>query len=86
MAAGVAAVATLVVLAGRLPGHAKPGGDLRPPDAQVYGLVDQGCEFRLDLLLRDSGAPDLLKHPGGNCRRLPLRKARWWRRSSTRRG
>jgi len=43
MAAGVAAVAALVLLAGRLPGHAKPGGDLRPPDAQVYGLVDQAA-------------------------------------------
>ncbi len=86
MAAGVAAVAALVLLAGRLPGDAEPGGDLRPPDAHVYGLVDQRCEFRLDFLLRDSGLPDLLKYPRGNCRILPLRWARWWRRCSTHRG
>jgi hypothetical protein len=33
-------MAALVVLAGRLPGHAQPGGDLRPPDAETDGLVD----------------------------------------------
>ncbi len=51
MAAGALTVAALVLLAGRLPGHAKLGGDLRPPDAQVYGMIDQRCEFRLGLLL-----------------------------------
>ena len=80
MAAGALTVAALVLLAGRLPGHAKLGGDLRPPDAQVYGMIDQRCEFRLGLLLYGSGVPDLLEHPGGSCWRLPLRRTMWlWR-------
>ena len=33
MAAGALTVAALVLLAGRLPGYAKLGGDLRPPKA-----------------------------------------------------
>ena len=36
---GAVTVAALVVLAGCLPGHAELGGNLRPSDAQVYGLV-----------------------------------------------
>lgn len=64
LTAGAVAVATLVVLAGRLSGHAKPGGDLWPPDAQADGVIDQNREFRLRLLLRDPGARDLLQHLG----------------------
>jgi hypothetical protein len=33
-------MAALVVLAGRLPGNAQPGGDFRPPDAEADSLVD----------------------------------------------
>ena len=33
-------MAALVVLAGRLPAHIQPGGDLWPPDAQADSLVD----------------------------------------------
>ena len=69
--AGVVAVAALVMLAGCLPGHAELVGDLRPPDAEGDGVVDQHCELRLFLLLRNPGAPDLLQHlgwghPGGS--------------------
>jgi hypothetical protein len=78
MAAGALTVAALVVLAGRLPAHAELGGDLRPSDAQVYGLVDQRSEFRLGLLLCDSGVPDLLKHLGSG-RNIPRGQARWLR-------
>ena len=35
------AMATLVVLAGRLPGHPKVVGDLWPADAQPDSLVDE---------------------------------------------
>jgi hypothetical protein len=51
-----------VMLTGRLPGHAELGGDLRPPDAEFDGMVDQCCEFGLSLLLRIAGAPDPLQH------------------------
>jgi hypothetical protein len=57
LTAGVVAVAALVVLAGCLPGHAKPVGDLGPPDTQADGVVDQHRELRLCLLLRNRGAP-----------------------------
>ncbi len=70
MAAGALTVAALVLLAGRLPGHAKLGGDLRPPDAQVYGMIDQRCEFRLGLLLYGLAPADQDHRPGaepGNC-------------------
>jgi hypothetical protein len=40
LTAGAVTVAALVVLAGSLPGYAKPVGDLRPPDAQANGVVD----------------------------------------------
>jgi len=33
-------MATLVVLASGLPSDAKPGGDLRPPDAEADSLVN----------------------------------------------
>ena len=72
--AGIAAVAALVVLADRLPGHPEPGGDLWPPDAQVDGMVDQHREFRLCPVPHDPGVLDLLKHLG--CRQVgnPLRR------------
>ena len=60
----VLTVTTLVMLAGRLPGHAKLGGDLRPPDALADGVVDERRNHRLGLLLRNPGAPDPLEHLG----------------------
>jgi hypothetical protein len=51
---------TLVVLTGRLPGDAQPGGDLWPPDTQANGLVDQLRECRICPTLCNSGALDLL--------------------------
>jgi hypothetical protein len=45
-----------VVLAGRLPSHAQPGGDLRPPDAEADSLVNEHCEFCLCLPLRSPSA------------------------------
>jgi hypothetical protein len=59
-----AAMATLVVLAGGLPGHTQPGGDLWPPDTQTDGLVDQLRECRFCSPLCNSGALDLLQHLG----------------------
>jgi hypothetical protein len=56
------AVAALVVLAGRLSGHAQSGGDLRPSDAQADSVVDQDRKFRLCFLLRGLGILDPLKH------------------------
>ena len=44
-------MAALVVLAGRLPGHAQPGGDLRPPDTEADSLVNEHREFCLCLPL-----------------------------------
>jgi hypothetical protein len=35
-----ATMAALVVLTGRLPGYAKSGGNLWPPDAQADSLLD----------------------------------------------
>jgi hypothetical protein len=49
-------MAALVVLAGCLPGHAQPGGDLRPPDAEADSLVNEHCEFCLCLPLRSPSA------------------------------
>ena len=73
----VLTVTTLVMLAGRLPGHAKLGGDLRPPDALADGVVDERRNHRLGLLLRNPGAPDPLKHLGGGHPRNALRQG--WR-------
>ena len=41
------AVAALVVLAGRLPGHTEPDSNFWPPDAQADGVVDEHRELRL---------------------------------------
>ena len=62
--AGAVAVAALVVLAGRLPGHAKTGGDLRPPDAHADRLIYQHREFGIYLLPGESGSFDPLQHLG----------------------
>jgi hypothetical protein len=62
--AGAVAVATLVVLACRLPCHSEPGGDLWPPDALIDGTVDQRGEFRLCFVPDVPGVLDLLKRLG----------------------
>ncbi len=76
---GAVAVATLVMLAGRLPGHAEPSGDLRPSDAQADGMVDQDREFGLCLFLREPSALDLLQYLRWGHPRNPLRQHRWFR-------
>jgi hypothetical protein len=67
------AVATLIALAGRLPGYAKLGGDLRPADAQAYRMVDQHREFRFCRIPRDLGTLNLLQDLG----RRELGSLRW---------
>jgi hypothetical protein len=76
LTAGAVAVATLVVLAGRLPGHPEPDGDLWPPDAQIDGMVDEHREFCLCLVPREPGTLDPREHLG--CRQVgnPLRRVR----------
>jgi hypothetical protein len=73
--AGAVAVATLVVLACRLPRYPEPDGDLWPPDAQINGMVDEHREFRLCLVPHVPDVLDLLKHLG--CRQVgdSLRRA-----------
>jgi len=61
-------VAALVVLAGRLPGHFEPDGDLWPPDAQADGMVDEHREFRLGFVASESGTLDPREHLG--CRQV----------------
>jgi hypothetical protein len=78
--AGVIAVAVLVVLAGRLPGDAKTGGDLRPPDVHVDRLIHQYREFGIYHLPGESGASDLLQHLGWRQLEIPLRRV-WLFRS-----
>jgi hypothetical protein len=56
---GAVAVSALVVLARCLPGDAELGRDLRPPDAEVDGAVDQDLEFGLGVFSCESGAIDL---------------------------
>jgi hypothetical protein len=60
--AGAIAVATLVVLACRLPGNSEPGGDLWPADALIDSVVDERREFRLCLVSHVPGVLDLLKY------------------------
>jgi len=62
------AVSALVVLAGRLPGHFEPDGDLWPPDAQADGMVDEHREFRLGFVASESGTLDPREHLG--CRQV----------------
>jgi hypothetical protein len=57
-------MATLVVLAGRLPGHTQPCSDPGPANAQPDRLVNQDCEFRRCLLLRTPGALNPIQHLG----------------------
>jgi hypothetical protein len=80
LTAGEIAMAALVVLAGRLPGDAKTGGDLRPPDAHVDRLIHQYREFGIRLLPGESGAFDLLQHLGWGQLEIPLRRV-WLFRS-----
>jgi hypothetical protein len=66
---GTVPVTALVMLAGGLPGDTELDGNLRPPDAEFDGVVDQRCEFGLCLLPCNAGAPDPLQylrwgHPG----------------------
>ena len=73
-------MATPIVLASRLPGHAELDGDLRPSDAEADGVIDQRHELRLCLSLRNPDAPDPLQHFGGVQTRSLLRLAgrfRW---------
>jgi hypothetical protein len=53
-------MAALVVLAGCLPGHAQPSGNVRPSDAHGDGVVDQHREFGLGFQLHSPGALDPL--------------------------
>jgi hypothetical protein len=68
------AVATLVVLAGRLPGHAEPGRDFWPPDAQADGVVDEHRELGLCRIPREPEAFDPLQHLGRRQLRNSLRR------------
>ncbi len=74
MVAGAVAVAALVLLTGRLPGHAEPGGNLWPANAQVDGVIDQHRKVCLRLPLRDPSALDQLQHLG---RGHPGIRPRW---------
>jgi hypothetical protein len=70
LAAGTVAVSALIVLAGCLPGHFKPEGDLWPPDAQADGMLDEHREFRR--VERNEPLPP----PGFRGRALPARARR----------
>ena len=72
-----ATMAALVVLSGRLSRHTQPSGDLRPPDAQTDGLVDQLRECGFCPQLGNPGALDLVQHLNGRHRGSRLRLA--WR-------
>jgi len=50
LTAGAVTLAAPVVLAGRLPGNAKPRSDLWPPDAHADRLIHQHREFGICLL------------------------------------
>lgn len=65
---GSGAVTALVVLAGRLPAHAEPGGNVGPADAQADGVLDKHREFRICRLLRGPDAPDPFQHLRGAIR------------------
>jgi hypothetical protein len=75
--AGVVAMAALVVLAGTLPVHAKPAGDLRPSDAEADGMVHEERQLGLRLLLHDPDPPDSLQHLlRGHAGHTP--RQAWW--------
>ena len=71
------AVAALVVLAGRLPGHTEPDSNFWPPDAQADGVVDEHRELRLCRLPREPDAFDPLQNLGRRQLRNSLRRC--WR-------
>jgi hypothetical protein len=75
-----AVVTALVMLAGRLPGHAKLDGDLRPADPEIHGVVDQLRQIRLCLLLCDPGELDFLQQLRGRgiCPCLAGWVRGWW--------
>jgi hypothetical protein len=50
-AIGVVAVAALVVLAGCLAGYAETMGYVRPADAQLHRMIDQGRQLGVEFLL-----------------------------------
>jgi hypothetical protein len=77
MSSRVATMTALVVLAGRLPRHTQPGGDLGPPDAQTYSPVHQLRECCFCPPLCNPGALDPLQHLGGRHPGSRLRLA--WR-------
>jgi hypothetical protein len=64
LAAGAVAVSALVMLARRLPGHFEPESDLRPSDAEAYGMVDEHRQFRLGFIAREPGTLDPREHLG----------------------
>jgi len=64
LAAGAVAVSALVVLAGCLPGHFEPEGDLWPPDAQTDGMVDEHCELGVGFVSRQASPLDPREHLG----------------------
>jgi hypothetical protein len=73
-AAASVAVATLVVLAGCLPRHPEPGGDIRPPDAHADCLIHEHREFGVCLFPHESGAFDPFEHLGRGRLGGPLRR------------
>ena len=75
--AGTVAVSALIVLAGCLPSHFKPEGDLWPSGAQADSMVDEHREFGICLVPREPGTLDPREHLG--CRQVsnPLRRVRW---------
>jgi hypothetical protein len=77
LVAAAAAMPTQVVLAGRLPGHPKPGSDIRPPNAHAYRLIHQHRELRLRLLPGQPGALDPLQHLGWRQPGSPLGPCRF---------
>jgi hypothetical protein len=77
--AGAVTMAAQVVLAGCLPGHPEPGGDLWPPDAQADRLIHQHREFGFCLLPGESGAFDPLQHLGWRQPGSPRWRAWWFR-------
>ena len=66
---GVVPVTALVMLACGLPGDTELDGDLRPPDTELDGVVDQRCEF--------DRAPRCITLPNGSLRVRRSEYQRW---------
>jgi hypothetical protein len=58
LVADAVGMAALVLLAGRLPGHAKLRGNLRPPNALADGGLDEHRQFCRGIVSLDPGVPD----------------------------